>query len=353
VSNRAEPQQALAATPSHSAASAHGKWRRLRSAVRWVATIGLFTWLAISTDWHSVWATFKSAAIPWLAIAGGIYLASQFASVARWRLLIDAASIPHTRGRVVAAYFEGMFVNICLPTTVGGDVMKVLRVGGANQKRIAAATVVADRASGLAALVALLGLGLTLKLNSESRILALDVAVVSAIAAVTMALWVRFRLSAGNKFKFTRAGSPLLSIARRIDSLVPEMLRRLITNAPWLRIMLWAFLVQSLNVAAVWVAGLAIGIAVPLAGILVATTTVSLAAALPISIAGFGVREVSLPFLLAADGVPRELAVTLALAWSVIVFCVGLTGGPAHFAAQRRTEEVRKQIVPTRSGRAA
>ena len=49
--------------------------------------------------------------------------------------------------------------------------------------------------------------------------------------------------------------------------------------------------------------------------ILVAATTVSIAAALPISIAGVGVREANLPLLLAADGVSRELAITLGMAF--------------------------------------
>jgi glycosyltransferase 2 family protein len=98
----------------------------------------------------------------------------------------------------------------------------------------------------------------------------------------------------------------------------------------------WAVVVQRLTVAAVAAAGRAIGLNVSLAGLLVATTTVSLAASLPISIAGLGVREASLPLLLAADGVPRMLAVALGLLWSAIVLAVGLTGGPGHFAAQRR-----------------
>jgi hypothetical protein len=90
--------------------------------------------------------------------------------------------------------------------------------------------------------------------------------------------------------------------------------------------------------------------------ILVATTTVSLAAALPLSVAGVGVREASLPLLLAADGVPREQAIALGITWSVIVLAVGLLGGPAHFFGQRGAfdeAEVKDHTAPAAARRLA
>src|SRR5262249_3293275 len=128
-----------------------GNRRWVRTTVRWGVTAALFTWLSISTDWQSVWGAFRTASIPWLFIASGVYLVSQFASVARWELLVRAAKLDQYRTKLLATYFAGMFVNICLPTTIGGDALKVVRIGGAENKRSAAATVVADRASGLAA----------------------------------------------------------------------------------------------------------------------------------------------------------------------------------------------------------
>jgi uncharacterized protein (TIRG00374 family) len=312
------------------------KWRLVRTTVRWLATIALFGWLAYSISWETVWTAFRCASVPWLFAAAAIYLLSQFASVARWELLVRAAGIHAARGQVVAAYFEGMFVNICLPTTIGGDVLKVLRIGGSHHKRLAAATVVADRASGLVALVALLATGLLLKLDSGGRAIAMTLVVATMLVATPAVISGLQSLPAAMAAAGMDHDSMLRRAVRKVFLLVPAVVRRLITHSPWVRVLAWAVVVQSLNVAAVAAAGRAIGLNVSLAGLLVATTTVSLAASLPISIAGLGVREASLPLLLAADGVPRMLAVALGLLWSAIVLAVGLTGGPGHFAAQRR-----------------
>jgi uncharacterized protein (TIRG00374 family) len=301
-----------------------------------LATLAVFSWLAVSTGWHAVWIAATTASIPWLIAAGGIYLGSQVASVVRWELLARAAGVPAERGRLFAAYFEGMFVNICLPTTVGGDVLKVLRVGVPNHKRIAAATVVADRGSGFVALVMLLVVGLMLKLDDNRRAIALSLSAAVTLITILAAIWVWHFMPAIMAAANLRKESVLRRTLRKSWRLVPTIVRPLVIRSPWVRVLVWALVVQSLNVAAVAAAGRAIGLSVPMAGLLVATTTVSLAATLPISIAGIGVREVSLPFLLAADGVPRELSVTLGLVWSVIVLAVGLLGGPAHFASQRR-----------------
>jgi len=335
------------------ASASRPKRRRTRTAVRWFATIAIFSWLAANTAWYSVWIAFTTASIPWLMAAGGIYLASQFASVARWELLVRAAGISCERGRLVAAYFEGMFVNICLPTTIGGDVLKVLRVGGSNHKRIATATVLADRGSGFSALVVLLVVGLMLKLDENRRAIALSFSAVVLLIAVLVATWMIHFMPAVMARGNVRKESMLRRTLRKSWLLVPAFVRPMLTRSPWARVLALALVVQGLNVAAVGAAGHALGLSVSVAGLLVATTTVSLAATLPISIAGIGVREVSLPFLLAADGVPRELSVTLGIVWSAIVLAIGLTGAPAHFASQRRAAQDLKPTAVTRKDRAA
>ncbi len=264
-----------------------------------------------------------------------MYLASQLASVARWEILVRAVGLTHPRTHLLAAYFEGEFVNVCLPTTLGGDMLKVLRVGGASNKRIAASTVLADRVSGLGALLTLLATGLLLKLD-DSR----GIAVPLSVAAILVALLFVICPSRSSTKSRDAADRQRYSMGifglRNMSRFLPTAIRQLATQASWLRVLAWAFLVQGLNVAAVAAAARAIGLSVQLAEFVIATTTVSLAVALPISVAGIGVREFSLPLLLAADGVPRGMAIALGILWSVIVLSVGLLGGPIHFVEQHR-----------------
>jgi uncharacterized membrane protein YbhN (UPF0104 family) len=297
--------------------------RRIRVAIRWVATALLLVWLARTADWKMVGPTLASASPLWLLAAALCYLTSQFASVARWRLLVRAGRIGGSFSRLLAVYFEGMFVNLCLPTSIGGDVLKVLRIGGACDKKAATATVVADRASGVVALVVLLGLGLLMRYHDTLP------GFVFPLILVCL-LMLELAVLVGARFALPQFAKP--------DNLVGRTLRAvpLVAEAPWPRVLGWALVVQSLNVAAVAAAAHAIGVTITVAGLLVATEMASLAAALPLSVAGVGVREASLPMLLAADGVPRSAAIALGLTWSAIVLAVGVTGGIGHITEQRR-----------------
>jgi glycosyltransferase 2 family protein len=289
-----------------------------------VATALLLVWLARTADWKMVGPTLVAASPLWLLAAAGCYLASQFASVARWWLLVRAGDIASSFPQLLSVYFEGMFVNLCLPTSIGGDLLKVLRIGGASDKKTAATTVVADRASGIVALVVLLGLGLLLRYRGGLPGFVVPLAVVGLVMLELIVL-------VGGRFALPKFAKSENIVGRSLWA-VP-----LITEAPWPRVLGWALVVQSLNVAAVAAAAKAIGISITAAGLLIATEMASLAAALPLSVAGIGVREASLPMLLAADGVPRSAAIALGLTWSAIVLLVGLLGALGHIVEQRKS----------------
>jgi uncharacterized membrane protein YbhN (UPF0104 family) len=298
-------------------------WRRARVALRWIATALLLAWLARSADWRSVGPTLAAASPTWILAAAGCYVASQFASVARWRLLVHAIGIGGTYSRLLTAYFEGMFVNICLPTSIGGDLLKVLRIGGLRNKTVAATTVIADRAAGVVALIILLGLGVLLRFRDSlpTGTVPLTVIVLPILGAAPL-IGIRRILQHFAKSE---------NVAGRLVRAIP-----LLTAAPWPRVLGWALIVQGLNVAALAAAAQAIGATITFSGLLVATELASLATALPLSIAGVGVREATLPVLLAADGVPRSVAIALGITWSAIVLSVGIIGGLGHIIEQRR-----------------
>jgi uncharacterized membrane protein YbhN (UPF0104 family) len=310
--------------------------KRARVVIRWVATALLLAWLARTADWKTVGPTLADASPAWIAAAAGCYLASQFASVARWRLLVRAGGIAATFSRLLSTYFEGMFVNICLPTSLGGDVLKVLRIGGAHDKRTAATTVVADRASGVVALVVLLALGLLMRFNDRLPSLAAPL-IIASCATLGLAALV--------------GGRTALQHFAKSANIIGRTLRAmpLITQAPWPRIVSWAVVVQGLNVAAVAAAAKAVGASISVAGLLIATETASLATALPLSVAGVGIRETTLPMLLAADGVPQSTAVALGLTWSAIVLAIGVVGGIGHIIEQRRAARATADAAIIRS----
>lgn len=87
-----------------------------------------------------------------------LYLMGQLMSAYRWGRLSTLGGSPVEFNSVWPVYFSGMFFNMCLPTSIGGDVVRVVglsRTTGSKSKALA--SVFMDRNVGLLALL-LIGL---------------------------------------------------------------------------------------------------------------------------------------------------------------------------------------------------
>ena len=83
-------------------------------------------------------------------------LAGRLLSAYRWSRLAALAGKPIGFGRVAQLYYSGMFFNLCLPTSIGGDVFRVVGLGrNTGSKSVAFASVFMDRNIGMAALLTL------------------------------------------------------------------------------------------------------------------------------------------------------------------------------------------------------
>ena len=93
------------------------KWRLAGTAV-------LAAVLAWRVNWDKAAAALAALdARLWLA-ALGVYLVAQVVSSLRWLLLARVLGVRGGLGRFTAYYFIGMFFNLVLPTSVGGDVVR-------------------------------------------------------------------------------------------------------------------------------------------------------------------------------------------------------------------------------------
>ena len=96
--------------------------------------------------------------LPVSAILGAVLLdlGGQMISAYRWSRMLKIGGQEVDFRYVAPAYFSGMFFNICLPTSIGGDVVRVMGIRHHTQgKTPAFASVFMDRNIGLSALLAL------------------------------------------------------------------------------------------------------------------------------------------------------------------------------------------------------
>src|SRR5947208_9664823 len=107
-------------------------------------------------DWAQVGRAFAQLRPAlWLA-ALALYLGAQLVSAARWRLLARPLGLRGSLRQFAGFYAIGMYFNLILPTSVGGDVIRAWYLDRYTGKKLSAfLSVFMDRLSGLVVLVGL------------------------------------------------------------------------------------------------------------------------------------------------------------------------------------------------------
>jgi len=301
--------------------------------LRIAISIGLLGGLLWLLPWSEVREAIGSMPIPvWLAILG-LFLVGHRLGVAKWGLLLAAGGAPLARRDAIRCYAAGLFTNLCLPSIVGGDVLRAaLAARSTGRTEAAVLGGVADR------LIDVLTLGLCLAGGAfvSARLLPgrLPLAVAAVAVAGVLGLVVVVRLVASRPVRRwpRRVRRPL---ARSLVAL------RRLRRAPGT-----ALLAAGLSLAIqagfvllnAWI-GRSLGIEIPLSVWFVAWPLAKLVALMPISLGGLGVRDAAFGALLVPLGVPLARGVVASLVWQSILIGGGLLAGAAWLALGRGANE--------------
>jgi len=313
-------------------------------------SVGLLTFLAWKTDWHRVGEAFQRLDWRFWLAALALYVATQVVSTWRWRMFARELGLGGTFREYLSYYFVGMFFNLVLPTSVGGDVVRAWylahRPGPKTGQRMPAfVSVLADRVSGVVvlALVACVATALCpIPLPPVIRYTVIGVGIAAAAGVLGLPIlnWLLHQ---------PRFATKRLHHLQRLTAggMVYYRNPRLIAGTTAI-----SAIVQVNSVIVMALIGLGLGLPVPplYYGILMPLMT--LLTLLPVSVNGMGLREMSSAFILQQlPGTPVSgteggiLAFLLFVAQSAAAL-VGiipyLAGGLQHFdavAAERESKE--------------
>lgn len=288
-------------------------------AIRILVTLGLMAFVLRGIDRSAFLAIIRTVDWRWWATAMAIALAVQVIAGLRWSSLARPVGFRFPARLFVWRFFEGMFFSLCLPSSIGGDVIKAYRLADSNPRRLlAGCTVLADRLTGLVGLGVLAGAALIAVEWSLGPwgTLAAGGLLLSAALGVT---W----LGVGAIDRLLEAIPSVHPARQFISQLLPYQMRPAILAGA----VAWSLVIQLGNAVAVSVIARGLGVVLPLSVWCVVVPVVMLAMVVPISINGVGVREGGLAMLLAPEGVPGEQAVAIALLWFLSSIVSGLIGG--------------------------
>jgi glycosyltransferase 2 family protein len=271
--------------------------------------------------------------VAWLAVAIGTALVGIALSAWRWQRVLAVFDIPVRLRILLSHYLAGQFVGNVLPSTIGGDVLRVTRgAKSTGSSSTAFASVALERLTGFVALplICVIGFALEPSLIEEDHAwiaLAISAATLVALAAI-LVLAASPRLAGrfkdhDNWMRFIGAVHIGVIRLRHRPRLVGAVLGT-------------ALLYQASTVLTVWFATRALGVTVPTAAVIAFIPAVAMAQVIPVSVGGFGVREGMLTLFLTPLGVSTGKAVGIGLLWYFIMLVVSLAGAPAFAVGNRR-----------------
>lgn len=260
------------------------------------------------------------------------YLLAHTLGIAKWRMVVNAAGADLNFATSAECYLGGLFGTLFLPSIVGGDVIR-LAVGLRRSPRPAGVLAgnVVDRFLDVTAQAALVLVGLLLLPGSVPENLqaaarkTLLVCVAGLVTLAALAILLQRTLLSGRSIRFrrrlARLRHALRSVSRRWHVFVVGWLAGVFIQA--------TFLILTARLA------VSCGLMLPLRVWLFAWPLAKLAAVLPLTQGGIGVREAALVALLTPFGAASHLVLAAGLVWEGVIIAGGLIAGGVALVLRR------------------
>ena len=250
-----------------------------------------------------------------------------FLGFLRWKMLLKTAGINITLKKLISSFSGGVFFSIFLPSTIGGDLVRVADLAQHTQKaKKVIATVFLDRLSGYIGLVLVI-----LPALLFGRNLVLDKVVFTSVSVIIILL-VIILLVLFNSTIYSISTNFLTSpgagkIKEKIQNMHQEIhvfrhhKRMIITN------LFVSFIIQLIAPVSVYFIGLSLGIKINFIYYVIFLPIIGAITLLPIAIGGLGLREGLFVVYFAKAGVIKQLALAMSLLSFSFVVLYGAIGG--------------------------
>jgi uncharacterized membrane protein YbhN (UPF0104 family) len=299
-----------------------------RPGVRWLlrglVTVGIVVYILVDVDLGDLARALAGVRVTPVVGALALYTAGQVLSAYKWSLLGRSVGFAQPVGEYIRFYFIGMFFTL-FGTTIGGDVVRALYLGGGRRPGLAVNSVVFDRVSGLAVLVALGAVAL-LVFPDYGLPWPLMAASVAGGAALVVGWWISPRL--------VRLLPRTNRLRRHVETELGPFWR---DRGLLARVAAVSLAFHLTQVAVQYVLVRAAGGTVPFSYCLIYHPMISVMAAVPV-VGGLGVQQGGYLYFLTRINLDDSIAVTVGLLWFAVTVLAGLVGGAVFLAsgAERR-----------------
>lgn len=291
----------------------------IKNLVKLFIAVALLILLFLEVDPERTWQTMQNASAGLLAAALGMQLLSQTTAAFRWQLIMQKLGYPHPFGFYLRSYFKGALFNQVLPTSIGGDAYRIaeLHSHGAPLKEAFYAIFI-DRIVGLVGLLILNILAIwwaPAELLPPILLYTLISITLAALVGFLTLLWLH-KLPFLQRWRLTRLFSELSERFWRVYHQPRDM---------FIQVGL-SLLTHIFAMLVIFGIGHAVGINEPIGIYLALTPIAILLTILPITFAGWGVRESALIGLFMLIGTPEPQVLAMSVLYGIMLIFAALPG---------------------------
>ncbi len=281
----------------------------------------LLGYLFSKVDFEQVRVSLGKVSYWYLFLAAAVLLLQAVAGSVRWSMVIKIIS-SRVRLRVaLQIMFIGLFFNQTLPSSIGGDAMRIWRVRHHGfPLRTAINSVLLDR------LIALVALALFMLISYpilhqlvDNPLVRLAVVIAALVLIVGFAMLYYFR-----KIPRRFYGWRITEELRHISTEAHQITR---TPRRAIEIVMLSIVMHAMTGMAIYEVARGLGLSIGLLECVVLTPPISLITVLPISMAGWGVREAGMVTALAFAGIAAHDALVVSILFGLLLMLISIPGG--------------------------
>jgi uncharacterized membrane protein YbhN (UPF0104 family) len=315
--------------------------RSALSVVIKLAISGLLLYVALNwVNINTVASRLSDIDLRWVALGLFVPLMQNLLLTLRWQAIISQCGAQLPFRQLFRFSMVAQFFNQTLPSSVGGDAMRIWLVAKQTNWRIGAYSVLVDRVVGVVALAIIVTACLPWTLNLVRNPVGRSVLILIGLGCIGAGMV--FVILAWDRLHVLQRWAPTRHLAATAKVAVailrsPEALLRIFTLS---------FLIHILTAVLAWCDARAVGANLPLLYSLFLVLPVILVAIVPISVAGWGVREGAMVAAFSYAGLLPGDGLIVSLLFGASNLAISALGGLIWILTRHRADRHTAMALP-------
>jgi len=289
-------------------------------------SLALLAYVFSKIDLQKTIEVLKSADLLYIFFAAVLFMVCMGILLYRWFIFVRALDLSATKKNIILHYFYGMFGNLFLPTSIGGDLLKAVGLcKNSTQKPRVIASILLDRLSGFASITIVAVLAFTFGYSYiNDNVLIIPIVLMGTVSLTFAAILFNEKIySFGCRIfdRLPRFKKSLMTMHYDIALLKENQKYKEAYKAIFV-----SCVSQGIFAVSYYLTAKGLHQDIGIIYFLVFVPIICVISAFP-SIGGLGVREVGAAYLFSRIGVESGIAVSLTLINFFFMVMIGLVGG--------------------------